>query len=91
MTQGQALEGVKKLKASHRSTKHDHYSVTCDCGTYLGGTKMSRKPASMQLGASLESAMATQLGIQTGLWRDIAGCTKGLREYLTALGHQHGP
>lgn len=70
-----------KLKASHRpGTGHDHYSLTCKCGTYLGGTKMSRKSASVQLGSSLEGAMATQLGIRTGLWRDIAGCTKGQRE-----------
>lgn len=90
MTLGEALQGLKKLNASFRSgAKHPQFRVHCDCGAYLGHTRVSRKGATMQLGARLESAMATQLGIDVHLWRDIAGCQRGQREYLTALGHWH--
>lgn len=90
MTHGEAADGLKKLDPAFRpGARHPQFRVSCDCGAYLGQTRMSRKRASVQLGAQLVSAMATQLGIDTRLWRDIAGCSKGQREFLTAHGHWH--
>lgn len=90
MTQGEAIQGLKKLNYSFRSgTKHPQFRVECGCGVFLAQTRVSRRNASVQLGAMLESAMAKQLGIETKLWREIAGCQKGQKEYLTAHGHWH--
>jgi hypothetical protein len=85
----EAARGLSKLEPSYRDTGDRQFRIVCECGTYIAQTKMSRKRGTVQLGDRLESAMASQLGVGTPLWRDIAGCTKGLREFLTAHGHWH--
>ena len=91
MTGDDAVAGLKKLPASARNTGDRQYRIVCECGAYLGFTKMSRNTGNRNISANLESLMARQMGISTRLWRDIAGCTKGLREFLTAQGHWHKP
>jgi hypothetical protein len=89
VTGSDAVGGLVKLKAKERTTGDRQYRLVCECGTYLGFTKMSRNVGSQTLGDNLESLMARQLGITSSLWRSIAGCQKGLREFLTAHGHWH--
>ena len=89
MTRDDAAAGLKKLDPVTRTTGDRQYRLVRDCGAYLGWTKMSRKLGTAHLGAALEVAMAQQLGIRKALWREIAGCTRGLREFLVAHGHWH--
>lgn len=89
MTADDADAGVKKLLPISRTTGDRQFRFVCDCGTVLGWTKMSRKLGTKNLGANLESLMARQMGITSKLWRDIAGCKKGLDEFLKAQGHWH--
>lgn len=89
MTTDEAVAGVRKLDPVSRDTGDRQYRLVCECGTYLGWTKMSRKPGNAHLGPWLEGAMAQQLGIEKALWRDIAACSKGRREFLAAHGHLH--
>lgn len=88
---GEVKRGVSKLASvPPRSTTDLLWRIECpSCGAYLGWTKVSKKPDSTQLGRVVDGEIPKQLQIPAGLWRDIAGCTRGLAEYLAARGHTH--
>ena len=79
---------TKKLHASPHEGGDRKLVIYCECGGYLGWTKVSRKP-SEQVGPMIANAIPKQLGIEGVLWLEIAGCTKGWLDYQTARGHAH--
>ena len=86
---GEVEGGLRKLGARRRDTGDRVYTVRCDCGMWLGWTKLSRQPRSRDLGPSLARLIPQQLNVDAAMWADIAGCTKGRDEYLVARGHAH--
>jgi hypothetical protein len=88
---GDVKRGVQKLTDSPpRITTDILWTVECPaCGIYLGWTKVSKKPDGTDLGRFIEGSIPHQLNIPSALWRDIAGCTRGLDEYLASRGHSH--
>lgn len=79
---------VQKLRARVTEGADRKFRVVCDCGDYLGWTKVSRKP-NEQIGAPIEAKIPGQLGINRPLWEEISGCRKGWLDYQAALGHAH--
>lgn len=84
-----ATTGARKLTDSVNGD-HKNYEVLCPtCQVHLGATHVSHGKSSQDIGDALVSLMARQLNISRVLWLDIAGCTKGLPEYLAERGHSH--
>ena len=88
MKLGEAVDGLHKLEAEPDDTHHKVFRVYCPARHVVGLTRVSHKPASMQLGARLVSEMAHQLSVTTKLWKDVAGCTQGRTDYLLVTDHE---
>lgn len=90
MTGGEARRGIAKLvDKPPRDTGDVIWIVRCMCGVKVGWTKMSKKPASRDIGSNLESLMARQLSVSVADWREIAGCRMGRADYLELRAHGH--
>ncbi len=87
MTFEEIERAVAKLRPIIRNTGDRIFRVEC-CGTMLGWTKRSmRKGRGKDAGPDIVAAIPRQLNIESRLWREIAGCTKGRPDYLEARGH----
>lgn len=89
MNRGEAERGVRKLTDDEVSRAHKFFYVVCDCGENLGRTHLSHGARGEDIGRQREADMAHQLGVSTGFFRDIVGCTKDRADYLAVRGHQH--
>jgi hypothetical protein len=91
MTFRDVERAVRKLEPEVRDTGDRICKVYC-CGTVVGWTKVSRKQGrNSEVGPRLLALIPKQLEIERRLFEDIAGCTKGRREYLDARGHVGHP
>lgn len=83
-------ERVRKLSTEFRDSGDRIYKVRCPyCRTVLGMTKVGRhRGAKKEVGFAVLKQIPRQLKVDGNTWRDIAGCTKSLREYLEARGHE---
>lgn len=79
---------VRKLTTTYRDTGDRIYSVTCECGTLLGTTKVGRhRGKHKDVGFPVLRQIPRQLKIESELWDDIVECTKSREDYIAARGH----
>ena len=80
---------IRKLTTDYRDSGDRIYKVTCRCGVVLGTTKVGRhRGKKKDVGFPVLKQIPVQLKIDGPLWRDIAACSKALREYIVARGHE---
>lgn len=87
MTWDELERAVRKLDPETRDTGDRIWIIKC-CGRTVGYCKRSRaRGRKKDIGRVVAGQIPAELGIDRALWRDIAGCSKGRREYLEARGH----
>ena len=83
-----ARRGIGKLRPEAVMSKDEQFTVTCDCGTIVGSTKLSNPGHTRSdLDDSLQARICTQLHVRKAFWVDLVGCTKSRPEYLEEVGH----